>query len=70
MLKLGKQKVEMGPQDGEITGRWDYEVTDQGTKGLQDQGLRGPRGGRGNIAQMEKSLANRVDQQGGVIGFV
>jgi hypothetical protein len=25
---------------------------------------------RGNIAQAEKSLANRVDQQGGVICFV
>ena len=44
MLKWGEQKAEMGPQDGETTGLWDYETTDYRTKGLQDEGTTGTTG--------------------------
>jgi hypothetical protein len=39
-LKLGEQKAEMGLQDGETTGLWDYGTTDNGTTGRNAETLK------------------------------
>jgi hypothetical protein len=39
-LKLGEQKAEMGLQDGETTGVWDYGTTDNGITGRKAETLK------------------------------